>query len=99
MLLTPGMLPTDEARRAAGEEAKRFMRDPAYVAAHDYIKNLAMSKLATVDPTDADAIREAQATLRAITGLHNMLAIAANAAREIPSPETDHADNRIWGTA
>lgn len=57
-------------------EAERLRTEPAFQAAIIELRKKALEKLASIDPTKADEIRDAQATVRAIDGITTELANA-----------------------
>lgn len=55
--------------RLAYLEAERLRNEPAFQAAMIQLRKEALEALVSADPTNADDIRDAQATVRAIDGL------------------------------
>jgi len=64
---------TEEDRTRAAN-ANSLRRDPVFQAAVIEVRKGALEQLALIDPTDVEAIRNAQATIRAIDGLTTTLA-------------------------
>ncbi len=65
-------------------EAERLRADPALANALISLRRDALEQLAQIDATDADKIRDAQASVRAIDGLTTHIAHAILRWRALP---------------
>lgn len=77
-----------EEEKVRAVNANTLRQDPTFQAAVLEARRSALEQLAVIDPTDTDAIRDAQAKIRAIDALTTVLAgfiIAGTPQRKNPA--------------
>ena len=91
---------SDAEREVLAFDAERLRNEPAFQMGMKLLDARAIDKLITSDPTDVDAMREAQAYVRAVRELAYVLAVFAKAGSFVPvEAGSQYADNQPIGTA
>ena len=99
------MIPEIDALSASEREivafdAERLRNDPAFKLGMKTLDARAIDALISTSPSNLDAMREAQAYVRAVRELAYMLAVMAHAGSFVPGePGEEYADNQQVGTA
>ena len=77
---------TDDERQSlinAGYEADRLRSDPYFGPAILELRREALDALASVEPTDVEAIRTHQATVRVVQGITDRIAASISRAQQV----------------
>lgn len=91
---------SDAEREILAFDAERLRNEPAFQLGMKLLDARAVDTLIKTDPTDINAMREAQAYVRAVRELAYVLAVLARAGSFVPGePGEMRADNQSIGTA
>jgi hypothetical protein len=91
---------SSQDREIVAFDAERLRNEPAFKLGMKILDDRAIDALISTEPTNIDAMREAQAYVRAVRELAFVLAVLAHGRSFVPGePGEAYADNQSVGTA